>query len=91
MAPRLSEKEQKEFRAMIQRLETLRKRLGWKQADTARFCKVEQGTYSRWVSGLSYPEPLAWAGLKALMPEIVAELRASAKELQQLLKEMDDD
>jgi transcriptional regulator with XRE-family HTH domain len=85
MAPRLSDKEQQEFRKFIQRLEVYRKALNVSQAEMAKLCRIQQATYSKWASGQNFPEPLAWVGLRALEPDIISELNLLKKELQKRL------
>jgi transcriptional regulator with XRE-family HTH domain len=89
MAP-LAESERREFKRLIRSLERARKDLGWPQEKIASLCGVTQETYSRWVSGRSEPwSGLVLAGLKARVPQIIAELKASQRKLQRLLRELE--
>jgi len=89
MSP-LSEAERREFKRIIGQLERIRRELGWSQEHMAQCCRVSQGTYSRWVSGKSEPEPLALDGLKSRMPQLIAELQANRERIDQILKEIQD-
>jgi len=89
MAP-LAESERREFKRLIRSLERARKDLGWPQEKIASLCGVTQETYSRWVSGKSEPgSGLVLAGLKARVPHLIAELRASQRKIEKILKEIE--
>jgi transcriptional regulator with XRE-family HTH domain len=89
MAP-LTDFERREFRKLVRSLERARKDLGWPQEKIASLCGVTQETYSRWVSGKSEPgSGLVLAGLKARVPQIIAELKASQRKLERLLREIE--
>jgi transcriptional regulator with XRE-family HTH domain len=89
MAP-LAESERREFKRLIRGLERSRKDLGWPQEKIASLCGVTQETYSRWVSGKSEPgSGLVLAGLKVRVPQIIAELKASQRKLERLLREIE--
>jgi transcriptional regulator with XRE-family HTH domain len=89
MAP-LSESERREFKKLVKGLEKARKDLGWPQEKVAALCGVTQETYSRWVSGKSEPgSGLVLAGLKAKVPALIAELKASQKKIEKILKEIE--
>jgi transcriptional regulator with XRE-family HTH domain len=89
MAP-LAESERREFRKLVRSLERARKDLGWSQEKIASLCGVTQETYSRWVSGKSEPgSGLVLAGLKARVPHLIAELRASQRKIEKILKEIE--
>jgi transcriptional regulator with XRE-family HTH domain len=89
MAP-LAESERREFKRLIRSLERARKDLGWPQEKIASLCGVTQETYSRWVSGKSEPgSGLVLAGLKVRMTHLIAELRASQRKIEKILKEIE--
>ena len=89
MAP-LAESERREFRKLMRSLERARKDLGWPQEKIAALCGVTQETYSRWVSGKSEPgSGLALEGLKARVPQIIAELKASQRKIEKILREIE--
>jgi transcriptional regulator with XRE-family HTH domain len=89
MAP-LAESERREFKRLIRSLERARKDLGWPQEKIASLCGVTQETYSRWVSGKSEPgSGLVLAGLKARVPHLIAELRASQRKIEEIIKKIE--
>ncbi|MDW8329293.1 MAG: helix-turn-helix transcriptional regulator [Candidatus Bipolaricaulota bacterium] len=89
MAPML-DAERREFRKLVRQLERIRRELGWPQEKVATLCGVTQETYSRWVAGKSEPATgLVVAGLKARVPALIAELRASQRKIEQILKEIE--
>lgn len=94
MAP-LNDAQRKEFEKLIDQLERIRTELNWPQEKIASLCGVQQSTYARWVlkikgkTGGSEPTELIFLGLKAKTPELIAELEASRKMLDKLLKEIE--
>ncbi len=88
MAPLMKE-ERREFKALVKRLEKIRRELSWPQARIAKLCGVTQATYSRWVDGKSEPEPLALIGLKSRVPQVIAELKANQMKIEKILKEIE--
>ena len=89
MAP-LAESERKEFKRLIKSLERARKDLGWPQERIAALLGTSQSTYCRWLDGKSEPgSGLALEGLKARVPQIIAELKASQRKIEKILKEIE--
>lgn len=90
MAP-LKESDRREFAKLIKRLESIRHRLGWSQGRMSELCGVTQETYSRWCSGKSQPNSLAFAGLRARVPELIAELRATWEAVERVFNQIQDE
>ena len=89
MAP-LDDFEVKEFRRLIRRIEKIRRDLNWPQQRVAVLLGTTQETYSRWISGRSAPgSRLALEGLMSKLPNLIAELRASQKKIERVLKEIE--
>lgn len=87
----MTESERREFRKLVKQLERIRRELDWPQEKVAALCGVTQETYSRWVRGKSEPESgLVVAGLKSRVPALIAELKASQRKIEQILKEIED-
>jgi transcriptional regulator with XRE-family HTH domain len=86
----LDRAQRREFRALIRRVERLRKELGWSQERIAQLCGIQQATYSRWVQGKSEPTPLAYEGLKSRVPSLIAELQANRQRIEQILRELEE-
>jgi len=88
MAP-LSERERREFKQLIKQLEQIRREMGWPQERLAELCGVTQAAYSRWLSSKSEPTSLALAGLQSRVPTLIAELKASQKKIEKIMKEIE--
>jgi transcriptional regulator with XRE-family HTH domain len=74
---------------MIGQLERLRTELAWPQERVAELCGITQAAYSRWLGNKSEPTSLALAGLKSRVPALIAELKASQKKIEKIMREIE--
>jgi len=85
----LSKGERREFRRMLTMLMALVGEGLLTRVELASLCGVSYSQLWRWSKGKSEPTPNAFLGIQARMPQIIAELKANQKKIDQILREIE--